>query len=69
MERLDEDTVALLSRRAYDVAASTKGVKVFLNNKRIPIKVINSVGTFCSFLESANALKSVLKAVLWSNLC
>ena len=39
MESLDPDTVALLSRRAYDVAASTKGVKVFLNGKRIPIKV------------------------------
>jgi len=39
MQRLDEDTVSLLSRRAYDVAASTKGVKVFLNGKRIPIKV------------------------------
>ena len=40
MEKLDEDTVALLSRRAYDVAASTRGVKVFLNGKRIPVKVI-----------------------------
>ena len=25
-------------RRAYDVAASTKGVKVYLNGKKIPIK-------------------------------
>ena len=41
MDRLDEDTVALLSRRAYDVAASTKGVKVFLNGTRIPVKVIH----------------------------
>ena len=40
MTSLDPDTVALLSRRAYDVAASSKGVKVFLNGKRIPIKVI-----------------------------
>ena len=39
MERLDEDTISLLSRRAYDVAASTKGVKVYLNGKRIPVKV------------------------------
>ena len=38
MEKLDDDTVALLSRRAYDVAASTKGVKVFLNGKRLPVK-------------------------------
>ncbi|XP_045117952.1 DNA topoisomerase 2-alpha-like isoform X2 [Portunus trituberculatus] len=38
MESLDEDIVALLSRRAYDIAASTRGVKVYLNGKRIPIK-------------------------------
>jgi len=38
MEKLDDDTVALLSRRAYDIAASTKGVKVFLNGKRLPVK-------------------------------
>merc|ERR1719270_911860 len=38
MEKLDDDIVALLSRRAYDVAASTHGVKVFLNGKRLPVK-------------------------------
>ncbi|XP_056631793.1 DNA topoisomerase 2 isoform X1 [Diorhabda sublineata] len=38
MEKLDQDIVALMSRRAYDVAASTRGVKVFLNNKRLPVK-------------------------------
>jgi len=38
MERLDKDTVALLSRRAFDIAATTKGVKVFLNGKQLPIK-------------------------------
>lgn len=38
MERLDEDIVALMSRRAYDVAASTRGVAVFLNGKKLPIK-------------------------------
>ncbi|XP_059098598.1 DNA topoisomerase 2-alpha-like [Tigriopus californicus] len=38
MESLDPDTVALLSRRAYDIAASSKGVKVLLNGKRIPVK-------------------------------
>ena len=38
MERLDEDTVSLLSRRAYDIAASCKGVKVQLNGKRVPVK-------------------------------
>ncbi|XP_014222609.1 DNA topoisomerase 2 isoform X1 [Trichogramma pretiosum] len=38
MDKLDDDVVALMSRRAYDVAASTRGVKVFLNGTRIPIK-------------------------------
>ena len=38
MEKLDEDIVALMSRRAYDVAASSRGVKVFLNGTRVPVK-------------------------------
>ena len=38
MEELERDTIALFSRRAYDVAGSTKGVKVYLNGSRIPIK-------------------------------
>ncbi|XP_065280269.1 DNA topoisomerase 2-alpha-like [Dermacentor albipictus] len=38
MEKLDDDTVALLSRRAYDVAGCAHGVKVYLNGKRLPVK-------------------------------
>ncbi|XP_045623508.1 DNA topoisomerase 2-alpha isoform X1 [Procambarus clarkii] len=38
MEALTADMVALMSRRAYDIAASSRGVKVFLNGKRIPVK-------------------------------
>lgn len=38
MTELDSDTVALFERRAYDIAASTRGVRVFLNGHRIPIK-------------------------------
>uniref|UniRef100_A0A182VUE5 DNA topoisomerase 2 n=1 Tax=Anopheles minimus TaxID=112268 RepID=A0A182VUE5_9DIPT len=38
MEKLDDDIVGLLSRRAYDVAASTRGVTVFLNGQRVPVK-------------------------------
>uniref|UniRef100_A0A182MCQ8 DNA topoisomerase 2 n=1 Tax=Anopheles culicifacies TaxID=139723 RepID=A0A182MCQ8_9DIPT len=38
MEKLDDDIVGLLSRRAYDVAASTRGVTVFLNGERVPVK-------------------------------
>jgi DNA topoisomerase-2 len=37
MDSLDKDIIALMSRRAYDVAASTRGVKVYLNGKRLPV--------------------------------
>lgn len=39
MEKLDKDTMALLTRRAYDVAGSCKGVKVTLNGKKLPVSV------------------------------
>ncbi|KAK0396121.1 hypothetical protein QR680_001575 [Steinernema hermaphroditum] len=38
MTTLDDDIIALMSRRAFDVAGSTKGVKVFLNDKEIPVR-------------------------------
>lgn len=38
MEKLEDDIVALMSRRAYDIAASTRGVSVFLNGKKLPVK-------------------------------
>lgn len=38
MKELDDDICHLMARRAYDVAGSSKGVAVFLNGKRIPIK-------------------------------
>ncbi|KAM9838066.1 DNA topoisomerase 2-alpha [Aulostomus maculatus] len=37
MSILDKDTVALMSRRAYDIAGSSKGVSVFFNGKRLPV--------------------------------
>ncbi|XP_059181316.1 DNA topoisomerase 2-alpha isoform X2 [Centropristis striata] len=37
MSILDKDTVALMTRRAYDIAGSTKGVRVFFNGKKIPL--------------------------------
>ncbi|XP_026171924.1 DNA topoisomerase 2-alpha isoform X2 [Mastacembelus armatus] len=37
MSILDKDTVALMTRRAYDIAGSTKGVRVFFNGKRLPV--------------------------------
>ena len=38
LEKIDDDHFQLFSRRAYDAAASTKGVKVFLNGKKVPVK-------------------------------
>ncbi|XP_076089430.1 DNA topoisomerase 2-alpha-like isoform X1 [Mytilus galloprovincialis] len=38
MSSLDKDTVDLFTRRAYDIAAASKGVKVFLNGKKLPVK-------------------------------
>ncbi|XP_077405664.1 DNA topoisomerase 2-beta [Vanacampus margaritifer] len=42
MEKLDTDTVALLTRRAYDIAGSCKGVKVTLNGKKLPVNGFRS---------------------------
>ena len=39
MTHLDRDTVALMTRRAYDIAGCTKGVAVFLNGKKLPVSV------------------------------
>ena len=38
MKELDKDTVSLLTRRAYDIAGCTKGVKVYLNGKHLPVR-------------------------------
>ncbi|XP_005721681.1 DNA topoisomerase 2-alpha isoform X1 [Pundamilia nyererei] len=37
MSILDKDTVALMTRRAYDIAGSAKGVRVFFNSKKLPV--------------------------------
>lgn len=37
MSVLDKDTVALMTRRAYDIAGASKGVRVFFNGKRLPV--------------------------------
>uniref|UniRef100_H3A5L4 DNA topoisomerase 2 n=1 Tax=Latimeria chalumnae TaxID=7897 RepID=H3A5L4_LATCH len=42
MEKLDKDIVALMTRRAYDVAGSCKGVKVMLNGKKLPVNGFRS---------------------------
>lgn len=66
MESLDKDVVGLLSRRAFDVAASTRGVKVYLNGKRIPVKSFKDyVELFIKGKEDdvGNPLKCVYESV------
>ncbi|ESO92276.1 hypothetical protein LOTGIDRAFT_145577 [Lottia gigantea] len=38
MEELDDDIIDIMKRRAYDIAASSKGVRVILNGKKLPVK-------------------------------
>ena len=62
MTTLDEGTISLLTRRAYDIAAATQGVKVFLNGKKLPVKDFKSYVDF--FLkghedESQNQIKCI----------
>ncbi|XP_055952312.1 DNA topoisomerase 2-alpha-like [Argiope bruennichi] len=38
MTVLDKDIVAIMTRRAYDIAGCARGVKVILNDKRLPVK-------------------------------
>ena len=38
MDGLDEDIIALLKRRVYDMAGTVKNIKVFLNDERIKVK-------------------------------
>ncbi|XP_066571819.1 DNA topoisomerase 2-beta isoform X2 [Amia ocellicauda] len=42
MDKLDKDIVALLTRRAYDIAGSCRGVKVLLNGKKLPVNGFRS---------------------------
>ncbi|KAF8575914.1 type II DNA topoisomerase [Ramaria rubella] len=38
MKSIDEDTVALLKKRVYDMAGTVKDIKVFLNDERIKVR-------------------------------
>ena len=38
LDKIDDDTIGLLSRRAYDVAASVQGIKVISNGEEISVK-------------------------------
>ena len=54
MTTLDKDIVAIFTRRAYDIAASTKGIRVFLNGKRLPVSTTEgSFGVVVLFTSCA----------------
>lgn len=42
MTSFDDDFIALVTRRVYDIAGILKGVKVYLNDKRLPVKSFKS---------------------------
>jgi DNA topoisomerase-2 len=42
MTSIDEDTVALLKKRVYDMAGTVKEIKVFLNGERLKVKNFKS---------------------------
>ena len=46
MTSLDKDIVALLNRRAFDIAACCKGVKVFLNGESVVVSVVPGLKIF-----------------------
>lgn len=37
MDTLEKDIVDLMSRRAYDIAGTSGGVKVYLNGEKLPV--------------------------------
>ena len=40
MTHLTEDMVSLMTRRAYDMAGCTKGVRVYFNGKKLPVSMV-----------------------------
>lgn len=71
MSILDKDTVALMTRRAYDIAGASKGVRVFFNGKRLPVsyRAVHFTSLFLNFylFLSANNL-SISYFSLYTNL-
>lgn len=64
MKELDDDIIGLMSRRAFDVAGSSRGVKVYLNGKvlpvgdhRLPIEYVK----FFRLMDSSNTSNNTLR--------
>ncbi|KAK4474632.1 hypothetical protein MN116_001767 [Schistosoma mekongi] len=68
MTELEQDTVSLFTRRAYDMAATCNGVKVFLNGKKLPIKsFVDYVNLFIKpNKDDGDSVKDLKKAQMLS---
>ncbi len=54
MDKLDDDICAMFARRAFDIAASTHGgIKVYLNDKRLPV---NKFEDYCKLYIDSEQL-------------
>ena len=55
MTHLDKDTVAIMARRAYDLAGCTRGVSVYLNGTKLPVCVVS--GNAITYLKVVNFMQ------------
>lgn len=58
MKELDDDIVHLMMRRAFDVAGSSHGVKVFLNGKAVPVFTVLLLFEFVFRYKDSNNTSS-----------
>jgi len=69
MNILDKDTVDLFTRRAYDIAATSKGVKVILNGKRVPVSFCCGVARLNSHPNSHPPSHAIYSYILLKLCC
>ena len=56
VDSLSDDMVALFRKRAYDVAGTTPGLKVFLDGKRISFSAKNPFKDYCEMYTKGQIL-------------
>lgn len=61
MEKLDKDMVSLLTKRAYDIAGCVKGVAVYLNGKKLPVRINQFIKIYLCIVYSFILAKFLLK--------
>ena len=63
MERLDNDFVALLKRRAYDMAGVCRGVSVYLNGEKLKVRLKIFDFEFCKISKNTFSYRTPPVAV------